>query len=732
MKMRTKLLVIAAALLLASAGTTFAQDQAAQSDTAFNQNIWANIGFSTSSVTGDRARFDRFSDLRQNGLALDVFGEKTTPDLRVEFGGRHVGYDDQKLFASMNAGGKVKASVSFTGQPLNYGFKDDGYVRTPYDGDYKLDYATRAAVQAGTAVAVPGSPNQRTSFLGFYHPIDLKSLRDTIDGQFVFSPTEQVDLSFHVKTFTRQGTQPWGASYGFSQAVEIAAPVDNRTSDVEGKLEWGNQHGAVNVGFAHSQFDNHIQELVWDSPYRVTDTTASNAYTTGNGTSQGRLSLPPSNTEDTVSGTAVGRLAHRTTVAANFAVATLKQNGTIIPFTINMAIPTIHMDRTTAEAKVNVATFNLRLNSRPAANVWLNARYRYFNHDNKTPAFNGEEYVRLDQVMEETGGESEGHNIKQNQFAVGMAYTAMPHASFKVDYGRNAIERTLREYATTTENSIKFSVDSVGSALVTLRSSYEYAKRTGSGFDEAILTDAGQQPDMRHYDVANRDRNRGTLTFTLTPNEKTDVTLSVAAGKDTYPDQEFGLLNNKNQTYTVGFDVFPNDMVTFGVIYGYEKYTSLSASRAANPGATFVDPSYNWDDNADEKVNTFSANLDLIKAIQKTDIRFGYDYSKSDANFMYSGPQIDRLTAAGQFDQLPVNANEFNHATVDVRYYISSRTAVSLAYWFDKYNVSDFATPEPAPGESQPRVDPQGALLLGYYARPYTAHTGFFRVLLFF
>ena len=262
--MRTRLLAVAAALLLASAGTTYAQDQAA--DAAFNQNIWANIGFSTSSVTGDRARFDRFNDLRQNGLALDLFGEKVTPDLRVQFAGQHVGYDDQMLLASISAGGKVKASVSFTGQPLNYGFKSDGYVQTLYAADYKLDYATRAAVQDGTAIGVPGNPAQRTSFLGFYHPIDMKSLRNTIDGKFVFSPTEQVDLSFHVKTFTRQGTQPWGASFGFSQAVEIAAPVDNRTADVEGKLEWGNQHGAVNVGFAHSQFDNHIQELVWDSP----------------------------------------------------------------------------------------------------------------------------------------------------------------------------------------------------------------------------------------------------------------------------------------------------------------------------------------------------------------------------------------------------------------------------------------------------------------------------------
>jgi len=729
--MRTRYLIVAAALLLASAGPARAQDETPQ-DPAFNSHVWANIGFSATSVSGDSARYNHFSDYRDTGLSLDFFGTNQTSNWRAAFGGQHVGYDDQRLSGSVDGLGKVKASFSFAQIPLNYGFKGDGYLQTPYDGDYKLDYETRHAVQEGDAIAVPGSPDQRTSFLAFFRPIDVKSLRSTFDSQVAFTPAKGLDVKFAVNTFTRQGAQPWGASFGFSQGVEIAAPVNNRAANVKGSVEWGNEKGAVNFGYEHSQFDNHVQELVWDSPYRVTDRTDSRAYITGDGTSQGRLSLPPSNTEETFTGTGIVRLARRTSVSANFAVAQLKQNGTIIPFTINTAIEPIHLDRPTAEAKVDVSNFGFSLNSRPVPHVWLTARYRYFNHDNKTPMFDGEEYVRFDQVAEEGGGETEQFNITRKTFLLGASYSGVPLVAFRVDYGHDAVDRTHREFKTTSENSIKFSVDSIGSPLFTLRSSYEYARRTGSGFDEEVLDEAGQQPEMRHYDVANRNRNRGTVMFTATPTPLVGVSFALAAGKDKYPDQEFGLLDNKNQAYTVGVDLYPNDQVSFGVLYAFEKYDALMKSRNASPGATFVDPNYDWFDASDEKVNTFTVSLDVIKAIEKTDLRFAYDYSKSDANFKYSGPNINRLSGLGTFEPLPTNVNRFNRLTVDLRYDLTSKMALNVAYWYDKYEVDDFAVPEPAAGESQPRLDPQGLWSLGYFFRPYTANTGFFRVLVFF
>lgn len=729
--MRTRLSVLVTVLLLASVGAVHAQD-AQEMTPMVSAKVWANVGFSATSVTGDSARYNRFSDLRDQGLALDIFGTIQNSDWRMQFGANHVGYEDQRYFARVSGLGKVRVAIAFTEVPLNYGFKSDGYVQTPYDGDYKLDYATRAAVQAGQAIAVPGNKTLRSSYLPFYRAIDLGSVRSTFDGRFAFLPVKELTLAVGVNSFTRQGTQPWGASFGFSQAVEIARPVNDRNANVSGDIEWNHAKGAVTLGYEHGQFDSHIQELVWDSPYRVTDTTAGNAYITGNGTSQGRMSLPPSSTEDTFRGTAVARLARRTTVNANFAVATLKQNGAIIPFTINSAIPVIHQEREYAEAQANVANFGFGLNSRPAPKLWLTGRYRYMKHDTKTPLFNGDEYVRFDQVYEEGGGETEQLTITQNALTAAASYAAHRRVNLRVDYGRDQVDRTHREFATTTENSVKFSVNSTGSPIFTLRSSYLLARRTGSGFDVHVLERAGQQPGMRHSDVANRDRNRGTATLSVTPSERLNLSLSVAAGTDTYPDQEFGLLNNKNQSYTAGVDVIPNDMATFSVLYAFEKYDHRTKSRNASPGPTFVNPAYDWYNDANEKLHTFIVSLDLIKAIAKTDVRLAYDYSQSDANFKYSGPNITRLTGLGLFEQLPTNLNRFHRATADMRHDLSEKVALNIAYWFDRFSVEDFTVPLPAAGETQPRVDPQGLLSLGYFTRPYTAHTGFFRVLMLF
>ena len=62
-------------------------------------------------------------------------------------------------------------------------------------------------------------------------------------------------------------------------------------------------------------------------------------------------------------------------------------------------------------------------------------------------------------------------------------------------------------------------------------------------------------------------------------------------------------------------------------------YSSLQKSRNANPppDPTWTDPTRNWTlDNDDEKVNTFTLYVDLLRAVRNTDIRFGYDYSDSD------------------------------------------------------------------------------------------------------
>ena len=54
---------------------------------------------------------------------------------------------------------------------------------------------------------------------------------------------------------------------------------------------------------------------------------------------------------------------------------------------------------------------------------------------------------------------------------------------------------------------LQLKADSTGFGWVTFRARYEYGTRSGSGLDEASLVQIGEQPQLRHYDVADRTRN---------------------------------------------------------------------------------------------------------------------------------------------------------------------------------------------------------------------------------
>jgi hypothetical protein len=60
------------------------------------------------------------------------------------------------------------------------------------------------------------------------------------------------------------------------------------------------------------------------------------------------------------------------------------------------------------------------------------------------------------------------------------------------------------------------------------------------------------------------------------------------------------------------------------------------------------------------------------------------------------------------------------------------KIGLRVGYWYEKLEVTDYATID-LPGQpGTPRIDYLGLLSTGYGNRPYTGNTGFFRILYFF
>ncbi len=793
--MRTRYLTVIAALLLTSARPAWAQAPQQQPAPAAVAPALGSldVGVRGSNVDGDEARFERYRDLRNGAPARLTISRETSSWI---FGARaeNAGYRDQRYNANYMSS-KVKALSQWDSIPLNYSYLAQVPWQETSPGAWTLNRAAREAVQNRTAVGIPCAPpttctNPTTAATTLSTPsvyralatgFDLQQRRDAAGFDLTVHSTEALDWTVGFTTTKKSGHQPFGMSFAFNNANELAIPLDQRTNDFTAGLEWANPKGMFRVGWDGSWFDNRIESLVWDNPLRATDYTGANGlwdpsgYSNGNGPAQGRISLPPSNSQNVISTTGLYKMARHSTVNGIFSFTANRQDADLIPWTTNQVIlqnmPFFQrLERTSAEAKVRGINAAVNFNSRPTRLVGITARYRYNDHTNTTPPFDGTEYVRFDAVPEETGGLTEPHNIRRNTFDANVSFNLVAFTALRAGYGYDHVNRTGRAYSGMADNTFRVSLDTTGNPFVTVRGIYEYVTREGHGFSESAIEDGGAQPGLRYYDEANRTRHRGTLVAIVNPIAMVDLTASFSGGKDAYggPGHDFGLLDNSNTAYNVSLGVTPRSEVALGVSYGREKYSAFQKSRNANPPAdpshgiaasdygSWFDPNRDWTLDQDETVDNLNVYLDLIRAVPNTEIRFGWDFSDSDNAFVHGGPRIQELRTNAAlsgpsaivypgftipipcsggvtscFEQLPPATNQWNRATVDLRYFFTTKLGVGVSYWYEKLEIRDFATVN-LPGTETPQIDYLGGLTTGYGNRPYEAHTGFVRLLFFF
>jgi hypothetical protein len=423
-------------------------------------------------------------------------------------------------------------------------------------------------------------------------------------------------------------------------------------------------------------------------------------------------------------------------LAGFLSIGSMRQDEALLPHTINSAIVPIPLERDTAEAEARTIGANVSFTSRPWRRVAFDARYRLSDFDNRTPEFPTSGTVLYDiNVSRVPGPGPEFLSVKRQNTDVEVTFMPAGLPTFRAGWRGEFADRTHRIYESTTENTLRLSVDALNWTGFTVRGLYELGSRSGGQFDPELLAEVGDQPGMRHYDVAERDRQRVTVQATATPESWLGLNGSLAIGKDDYTnDGEFGLRDNKHQIYTAGFTVMPGKRGNVDVSYGFEKYSAFSTSRQAANAAEFVNPARNWGTDQDDNVHTFMANAEVVRAFPNTDIRFGYDYSRSRATYVYSvgvvtdrtlpevGPPVSSLTPP---TQLPPVRVHWHSATADATYSFTRMLALGITYWFENYDVEDFAL-------ANPRIainDLPGAVLLGYRYRPYTAHTGWVRLI---
>lgn len=707
--MRTTYWLLTGALVLASSGTAFAQTISPTAPLPASPALGqVTFGFRSDSVSGDEARYSRFRDLRQGPFADAFRLEKETPGWLFTAAASNVGYRDQRYTGTVARIGRFSLNVDWNQVPLFISTDTRSLYADRGNGVLAIDDAIQQGVQSGT-LALSSALAQATRY-------DLRSRRDVGNVDLVYRASREVDLKFRVRNSTREGSNlmsfGFGTSPGLNPVVELAVPMDDRTTDVKGTVEFANRRGMVAVGYDASWYENHLPLVRFDNPLRATDISA--------GPSAGQAVLWPANTSAAFNLTGAYNLPARSRATAAISVGRWSQDQALAPPTVNTALVAPPLERASAQGKADIVSMVYGFNSRPLRNLSLNGRYRYYDYDNGTPAFRTTALVG-DWALGTATRENATFSLNRNTLDLDASYTPIDHLVVGAGYGREVSDRTHRIYEETAEDVVRLSVDSRGSQYFTAGLKFERSNREGSGFDEASLTAVNEQTALRHYDVADRERSRLQAIVTVTPTPLLAFNATAGAGDDDYQGGGFGLRDSTSRRWSAGVDLVPSDVVSLGVNYGYEKFTANQASRTSNPRPSpqFDDPTRDWWADQDDVVKTLTARLDLLNALPKTTIKLGYDLSDGKATYVYSLRPDQTVFTTTPLAQLPPLKNRLSLGTVDVRRFLRPNVAVGVTYWYEDYEVDDFSQNSGVINQ----LNLPSAIYSGYLLRGYTSHT---------
>ena len=719
--MRTPSLLLAAALSIVP---VLAHAQGAPDPAPLFTGL-LDFGVRGSGTSGDAARYERYRDLG-DGLFLDALR------LNAERNGwyltgvaDHAGRRDQRLTGRLERPGRFEVWAGWDQIPMLMSRTTRGLfvedVEEP-QAVLTIENAIQSQAQAAPQAMVG-------LFAQLARQVETRSRRDTATAGFEYLATDALTLHSNVQVMRRKGTLPYGGSFGHSSLVELPAPIDHTLTDFTGGAEFVRDPVLLRAGYVGSWFQNDITTFTFDNPFRAVDSAAAS--------SRGRLSLAPTNSFVSVNGLASVKLPQRSRATAYVSVGSLADSDDpLMPQTVNSAIVSAPLERTHVEGEARTTALNLSFVSRPTRQVDVDVRYRSYDYDNQTPQFALTQRVSYDNTPASltVPVHTEPFGLARHSLEADVRYSPMPRAVAGVGFTWQAEDRTHRIFESIADNVFRLTFDSIGSQWFWVRTKYEHARKRGEDFDVTLLTSVNEQPGMRHFDVASRDRDRLTVLGSLTPLSNLALTASVAAGKDDYLESEFGLRDNTHRVYSFGIDGTPAANVVWSGSYSYENYNALSRSRQASSAAEFVDPARKWATDATDRVHSIVLNAGVNRIAERFDVGFSYDFNRARSTYDYITGAVANRTLPEEVvvpttlpapTALPRIASELQRSTIDLTWPITSRVALGLSHWYERFRVQDFTLDI----ENTPTLVLGQSILMGYLYRPYDANTFWARLL---
>jgi MtrB/PioB family decaheme-associated outer membrane protein len=660
-------LTLAAAVAMALAGPAVA----AEVDTSgwkcescpFQTEYEASADLGGTYVSDDSARFGRYNGYNEKGGygVIDAAGKSRSED------GKYVSYELRDLaldtrFARITAGleSGLAATLFYDEIPANI-----------------FDTTTTSYLGAGSGVlklpsgwVKSGTTAGMTALNSTQQPVDIGWERQTLGAAVKYKSESKLDLYARYARQEKSGTGIIGGSF-LTQAAQLAKPIDDVTSNYELGAIYRMKSGFLRVSYSGSLYSNAADSLTWDNAYSGFSQTSST----------GRMTLAPDNSAQTVALDGNWRLPLNSVFSFRAALGEIRQDDILLAAS-TLSPPGGSVPKSSLEGRIDTTAYGLGFTSRPMDKLRIRMGYRRDERDDKTDPL-AVTYVTTDTGTGTSTKTTRRYDFTRENFDASGDFDLFRWLSLGGGY-----ERINRDY---TSQSIESSVTDRNFLRLALRpfSGIELLATFGEEHRDAAengtlyVPKPGDNPLMRKYNLANRDRDFGSLMLSWSPTEKLSIGIDGGLAYDDYRRSKAGLQEANDLHYAGTISYAFTENATAYVTGGHQKVDSTQVGGSEAVLANL------WTARYDDKFENAGAGFKVDEIAGKFDFGMDYSYGKS------TGDIINYAAASTPF---PTLKSKLESASVTAGMRLGERGRIGLLYRYEKLDSSDWQLDGVQPG----------------------------------
>lgn len=642
-------------------GTAKGQDQPDTGNWACNFCTYASgwygaLDFGAGYSSEEDLKFADYRGIKDQGGFLSVYGQahyRGSSGKYLDVYATDLGTDSRRIELLGGQEGRLMVRMSYREIAKYRGFG----TSTPFSEGANSQLVLPAGwVHAPTTAGMSSLDAALT-------PISLDTQRKNFTAGVTFKVSGDWRYELDVSHMKKNGSRAFGAGVFTLQSSQFPVPVDFTTDRVDAGVSYAGERAQFRLGFSGSWFDNGSTSLSWENPFEPI----------GN-TSVLQAALEPNSKFQQFNLTGTYHISPRVRLSGNAAIGHIRQDDRFLPYSINPDFEDLPLPRESLDQKIDSDIINLasRLSAR-ISNKWsFNALVKRVERDNRTPVETFTPVITDLVQREETA--TRPYSFERKRYSAELSYR--PGAEIRVMSGvkRLDYQRSLQSVRETRDTTWWGELNFNQWSMAQLRLRIESSERDNSPYLQVSDTGLQENPLMRKFNLADRQRNQQVVELEFWPDDRLSAGVSYHRAKDDYRQSVLGLLDSEEQGVSLDLSITPGSNWKFFAFYTRDEIDS----RISGAISTSAIP---WQSSTGDRFSTLGAGM----SAQLNDrTHFTIDYVSSE-----STGRIDTHTGGGEAP-FPELKTHLRNVRIDLNYKLDEQWSMLLLAEHENYRSQDW------------------------------------------